>query len=257
MKGGIVGRLDDKVAIITGASSGLGEGTAELFSKEGATVVLTARRADRLEALAKKIETAGGRALAAPGDVRDRKDVKHVVDASIAAYGRIDILVNNAGILDKHMPAVRATDELWNEVIATDLTGVFYCCREVLPHMVKQGVGSIVNVSSIGGVYMSAGVSYSAAKAGVNGLTRNIALQYAGTGIRCNSVNPGPTPTEANTPEKLAEFDQEFKGICAQHQFWAGRSEVVDQANAILFFASDESRYVTGQWLVVDRGMNL
>ena len=142
-------------------------------------------------------------------------------------------------------------------MIATDLTGVFYYCREVLPHMVEAGTGSIVNVSSIGGIYMSAGVSYSAAKAGVNGLTRNIALQYAGTGIRCNSVNPGPTPTEANTPEKLAAFDKEFQQICAGHQFWAGESEVVDQAYAILFFASDESRYITGQWLVVDRGMNL
>jgi NAD(P)-dependent dehydrogenase (short-subunit alcohol dehydrogenase family) len=252
-----MGRLDSKVAIITGASSGLGEGTAELFVKEGATVVLTARRADRLQALAKKIEDGGGYALAVAGDVRNVEDVKRVVVEAIKAYGRIDILVNNGGILDKHMPAIRTSDELWDDVLATNLTGVFHYCREVLPHMVKEGKGSIVNVASIGGIYMSAGVSYSAAKAGVNGLTRNIALQYAGTGIRCNSVNPGPTPTEANTPDKLAEFDQEFMGICAQHQFWAGESEIIDQANAILYFASDESRYVTGQWLVVDRGMNL
>jgi NAD(P)-dependent dehydrogenase (short-subunit alcohol dehydrogenase family) len=249
--------LDGKVALITGASSGIGRGTAELFTKEGATVVLTARREDKLNELAAEIEKAGGKALAVRGDVRVLADVKNVVAQAIATFGRIDILVNNAGILDKHMPTVRTTDELWNDVIATDLTGVFYYCREVLPHMEKAGVGSIVNVASIGGIYMSAGVPYSAAKAGVNGLTRNIALQYAGTGIRCNSVNPGPTPTEANTPEKLAAFDKEFQGICAQHQFWAGESEVIDQAYAILYFASDESRYVTGQWLVVDRGMNL
>ena len=252
-----MGRLDGKVAIVTGASSGLGEGTAELFVKEGAAVVLTARREDKLKSLARKIEGAGGRALAVAGDVRNVEDVKNVVAQAIAAFGHIDILVNNGGILDKHMPTIRASDELWADVLATNLTGVFYYCREVLPHMVKEGKGSIVNVGSIGGIYMSAGVSYSAAKAGVNGLTRNIALQYAGTGIRCNSVNPGPTPTEANTPDKLAEFDQEFMGICAQHQFWAGESEIIDQANAILFFASDESRYVTGQWLAVDRGMNL
>jgi NAD(P)-dependent dehydrogenase (short-subunit alcohol dehydrogenase family) len=250
-------RLEGKVAIITGASSGLGEGTAELFAKEGAAVVLTARREERLQALAKKIEGEGGRALAVAGDVRNVEDVKRVVDQAIAAFGRIDVLVNNGGILDKHMPAIRTSEELWNDVLGTNLTGVFHYCREVLPHLVKEGKGSIVNVASIGGIYMSAGVSYSAAKAGVNGLTRNIALQYAGTGIRCNSVNPGPTPTEANTPERLAEFDQEFMEICAQHQFWAGESEIIDQANAILFFASDESRYVTGQWLVVDRGMNL
>jgi NAD(P)-dependent dehydrogenase (short-subunit alcohol dehydrogenase family) len=252
-----MGRLDGKVAIITGASSGIGEGTADLFAKEGAAVVLTARRKERLDALAKKIEQGGGRALAVPGDVRNVADVKNVVDRAMAVFGKIDILVNNGGILDRHMPCIRTTEELWNDIIATDLTGVFHYCREVLPHMVAAGVGSIVNVASIGGVYMSAGVAYSAAKAGVNGLTRNIALQYAGTGIRCNSVNPGPTPTEANTEEKLATFDKEFMEICSKHQFWAGESEVIDQAYAILYFASDESRYVTGQWLVVDRGMNL
>lgn len=252
-----MGRLDGKVAIVTGASSGIGEGTAELFAKEGAAVVLTARRAEKLEALAKRIEAAGGRALAVPGDVRKVEDVKNVVAQAVATFGKIDILVNNGGILDQHVPAIRCSEELWNDVLATDLTGTFHYCREVLPHMVAAGVGSIVNVASIGGIYMSAGVSYSAAKAGVNGLTRNIALQYAGTGIRCNSVNPGPTPTEANTPEKLAGFDQEFMEICSKHQFWAGESEVIDQAYAILYFASDESRYVTGQWLVVDRGMNL
>lgn len=252
-----MGRLDGKVAIITGASSGIGEGTAELFAKEGAAVVLTARRAEKLTALVEKIEKAGGTALVAAADVRKVGDVENVVERAIQTYGKIDILVNNAGILDKHMPAIRTTDELWNDVIASDLSSVFYCCRAVLPHMVAAGSGSIVNVASIGGIYMSAGVAYSAAKAGVNGLTRNIALQYAGTGIRCNSVNPGPTPTEANTPEKLAAFDKEFQEICAQHQFWAGESEIIDQAYAILYFASDESRYVTGQWLVVDRGMNL
>jgi NAD(P)-dependent dehydrogenase (short-subunit alcohol dehydrogenase family) len=252
-----IGRLDGKVALVTGASSGIGRCTAELFAREGAAVVVTARRAEKLEALAESITKAGGRALAVPGDVRSDVDVKNVVDQTVAAFGRIDILVNNAGILDRHMPAIRTTNELWDDVIASDLTQVFYFCRAVLPHMVETGTGSIVNVASIGGIYMSAGVAYSSAKAGVNGLTRNIALQYSGTGIRCNSVNPGPTPTEANTPEKLAAFDKEFQEICAKHQFWAGESEAIDQANAILFFASDESRYVTGQWLVVDRGMNL
>jgi NAD(P)-dependent dehydrogenase (short-subunit alcohol dehydrogenase family) len=252
-----MGRLDGKVALVTGASAGIGECTAELFAKEGAAVVVTARRAEKLSALVERIEKAGGRALAVAGDVTSSTDVKNVVDQAIAAFGRIDVLVNNAGISDRHMPAIRTTDELWDHVVAVDLSGVFYYCREVLQHMTKTGTGSIVNVSSIGGIYMSAGVAYSAAKAGVNGLTRNIALQYSGTGIRCNSVNPGPTPTELNKPEVLATFDPEFRDICAAHQFWAGECDVIDQANAILFFACDESKSVTGQWLVVDRGMNL
>jgi NAD(P)-dependent dehydrogenase (short-subunit alcohol dehydrogenase family) len=252
-----MGRLAGKVAIITGASSGIGEGTAELFAREGAALILTARRADKLLALVERIETAGGRAIAVPADVTSSAAVKSVVDAAITAFGKIDVLVNNAGISDKHTATIRTTDELWDAVIAADLTSVFYFCREVLAHMVEAGSGSIVNVGSIGGVYMNAGVAYSAAKAGVNGLTRNIALQYAGTGIRCNSVNPGPTPTGLNTPEQLAGFDHELQQICADHSCFVGECEVIDQANAILFLAGDESRYMTGQWLVVDRGMCL
>jgi NAD(P)-dependent dehydrogenase (short-subunit alcohol dehydrogenase family) len=253
-----MGRLDGKVAVVTGASAGIGECTAELFAREGAAVVLTARRLERIETLAAKIAQAGGQALAVPGDVRSSTDVKHVVDQGLATFGHIDILVGNAGIVDRHMATIRVTDELWNDVISTNLTGVFYYCREVLPHMVEAGSGSIVNVSSIGGRYANGGAAYSAAKAGVEALTRNIALQYAGTNIRCNAVCPGPTPTELNTPEKLATFDQEFMRICARHtDLTVGESEVIDQANAILFLASDESRYITGQMLVVDRGMCL
>jgi NAD(P)-dependent dehydrogenase (short-subunit alcohol dehydrogenase family) len=181
-----------------------------------------------------------------------------VVTGAIAAFGRIDVLVNNAGISDKHSPAIRASDDLWDAVIATNLTGTFYFCRATLPHMVEQGSGSIVNMGSIGGVYHCAGVSYSAAKAGVNGLTRNIALQYAGSGIRCNSVNPGPTATTMISPESFSQSDPEMMELTAKHMFLeAGACEPIDQANAVLFLASDESRYITGQWLVVDRGVCL
>ena len=252
-----MGRLVGKVALVTGASSGIGRATAELFAQEGAAVVLTARREDRLAGLVAQIEKRGGRALAVAADARSSLDAKKVVYQAVAAFGKIDILVNNAGISDKHTATVRVSDELWDDVIASDLSSVFYFCREALKYMTQAGTGSIVNVSSIGGVYMNAGVAYSAAKAGVNGLTRNIALQYSGTGIRCNSVNPGPTPTELNTEEALAGFDQELMKICADHSCFCGECEPIDQANAVLFFASDESRYVTGQFLVIDRGMCL
>jgi NAD(P)-dependent dehydrogenase (short-subunit alcohol dehydrogenase family) len=251
-------RLKGKVAVITGASAGIGQGTAELFAKEGAAVVMTARRVDRLNALAEKIEKAGGRALAVPGDATNLAEVKNVIKQTIKTFGKIDILVNNAGISDRHTATIRVTDRFWNQVIETDLTSVFYFCREALKYMVQAGEGVIVNVSSIGGVHGNAGASYSAAKAGVIGLTKNIAIQYAGTGIRCNAVCPGPTPTELNTPEQLANFDQEFMAICERHtDHSVGDSEVIDQANAILFLANDESRYITGQSLVVDRGMCL
>ena len=251
-------RLKGKVAVITGASGGIGGSAAELFAREGAAVVLTARRVDKLKALEKKIKKAGGKAISVPANVRSVTDVKNVFDQAIKTFGKVNILVNNAGISDRHTPAIRTTDQLWDDVIGIDLTGVFYFCREALKHMVKAKAGAIVNVSSIGGVYGNAGVPYSAAKAGVNGLTRNIAIQYSGTGIRCNAVCPGPTPTALNTPEQLATFDKEFMEICERHtDHTVGESEVIDQANAILFLASDEARYITGQLLVVDRGMCL
>jgi len=253
-----MGRLENKIAIITGASAGIGEVTADMFAKEGATVVLTARRLDRITALEEKINKAGGRALAVKCDVSKSGDVKNVIEQTIRAFGRIDILVNNAGISDFHRPALKITDEFWDEVIGTNLTGVFYFCREALKYMSEVKSGVIVNVSSIGGVYGNSGAAYSAAKAGVNGLTKNIAIQYAGTRIRCNAVCPGPTPTPFNTPDQLAKFDREFQEICARHtDFSVGASEIIDQVNAILFLSCDESRCITGQMLVVDRGMCL
>lgn len=248
-------RLAGKIAVITGASAGIGECTAELFAREGAALVLTARRENRIKALADRIVAAGGQAVMVTGDVRSLTDVKAVIDKAMTTYGRIDILVNNAGIIDRHTPTVRVSDDLWEDVIATNLTGVFYYCREALKHMTETGSGAIVNISSIAGRYCNGGAAYTAAKAGVDALTKNIALQYAGTGIRCNSVLPGPTPTEINTPEKLAAFDEEFRDICGRHMdLSVGEADVTDQANAILFLASDESRYITGESLAVDRG---
>ena len=251
-------RLAGKTAIVTGANAGIGEATAELFAREGATVVLVARRADRLAEVAARIETAGGTAFALPADVTVVDDCRNVCDETVKRFGRIDVLVNNAGIVDQHTPTVRVTDELWDTVMAVNLSGTFYFCREYLLRAHEGHAGSIVNVSSIAGVYGNGGAAYSASKYGVIGLTRNIALQYAGTGIRCNAVCPGPTPTELNLPEKLERFDREFMEICARHtDMSVGESDVLDQAEAILFLASDAARHVTGQVLVVDRGMCL
>lgn len=251
-------RLAGKVAVITGAGAGIGACTAELFAAEGAALVLTDLRAEPIEALAAKVNEAGGRATAILSDVRSAADVKKVIDHAIATFARIDVLVNNAGIADRHASAIHTPDDLWDNVLSTNLTGVFNFCRETLPHMVKAGQGSIVNLGSIGGMRMCAGVAYSAAKAGVNGLTKNIALQYAGTGIRCNSVNPGPTTTSMLSPEGMAGADEEMRDLTAAHLYLeAGLCDPIDQARAILFFAGDESRYITGQWLVVDRGGTL
>lgn len=249
-------RLQNKVSIITGANSGIGETTAKLFAKEGATIVMTARRMDQLERVANEIKQTNGhvKLKLIPADITIENDCKRIADETIKEFGRIDILVNNAGIADKHMPITKCSTEWWNEVILVDQTSIFYMTKAVLNHMSK---GSIVNVSSIGGVFGSAGISYSAAKSAVNGMTKNIAIQFADKGIRCNAVCPGPTPTPLNTPEKLATFD-EFATQCAKHMnMGLSHTPAENQAQSILFFASDESEGVTGQILIVDNGITL
>ena len=250
-------RLEGKVAIITGASSGIGRATAELFAMEGAKIVAVGRNKTRL-AEVKDSLSAHTEVIVVTAEAGDVADTQRVFVETLKTFGRVDILVNNAGIADKHRPALRTTDEFWDEVIKVDLTSVFHYCREALKQMTIQGSGAIVNVSSIGGVWANSGISYSAAKAGEIALTKNIAIQYAGTNIRCNAIAPGPTPTELNTDEMIATFDHEFMEICARHtDMSVGFSEARDQANAILFLASEEARCITGQTIVVDRGMCL
>ena len=251
-------RFKQKVAVITGANSGIGQVTAELFAREGAAVVLVARRKDKPEAFQAGIEKEGGKALVVAADITSPADCTNVFDQTINTFGKVDILVNNAGIIDQHTPTIRVTDELWHQLININLTGTFFFCREALKHMTKVDSGVIVNVSSIAGVYGNGEAAYSASKYGVIGLTKNIAIQYSGTGIRCNALGPVPTPTALNTPDKLAHFDQEFMEICARHtDHSVGDSEAIDQANAIFFLCTDESRCMTGQVLVVDKGMCL
>ncbi len=235
-----MGLLEKKVAVITGASSGIGKKTAETFVKEGAVVVLAARRLDKLQEVENEIREKGGEAL------------------TVQADGRVDILVNNAGMADKHRPITRCDQGWWKEICQVNLDSVYYMTKAALVYMERQQSGSIVNISSIGGVFCNSGVAYSATKAAVNAITKNVALQFAGKGIRCNSVCPGPTPTALNTPEQLSTFDREFADLCSAHMYMdVPEADVADQANAILYFASDMSKAVTGQILVVDNGCTL
>jgi NAD(P)-dependent dehydrogenase (short-subunit alcohol dehydrogenase family) len=253
-----MGRLNGKIALITGAGSGIGETTAKLFSNEGAIVVLVARREYTLQRVKQEIEAEGGKVIYVVADLSTAEGCEKAIDYTIAQFGRIDVLVNNAGIADKHRSTLNTTDEWWEEVVAINLTAVFRMCRGALKHMEKQGKGSIVNVSSIGGYRSLAGIAYSATKKAVIAITENIAIQYAGKGIRANAICPGPVPTALNTPENLATFDQEMIKITAQHiALQLPETEPIDQAYAMLYFACDESKGITGQCLVVDNGMTL
>lgn len=254
-----MGRLENKICLITGGNSGIGECCAKLFAREGATLVITARREKELQRVTDEIHAEGGICHWFAGDVTVQEDVERVVTSTMAAFGRIDVLVNNAGIPDKHTRTVWVTDELWDAVYAVNITGCMRFCRAVLPHMEAAGYGSIVNVASIGGVYGCAGASYSSAKAALIGLTKNIAQQYFHTRIRCNSVSPGSTLTPLFDPANFEGADVEMQEITKRRHYHERDTilQPIEQANTILFFASDESSGINGQDLVVDYGNRL
>ena len=249
-----MGRLENKVAIVTGGNSGIGRATAELFCREGAKVIIASRRDEKNQKTVEDIIAMGGEIMAVQADVSKQEDCRKIIDEAIDKYGRIDVLVNNAGIADKHKPISRCEEDWYDEVCKIDQYSVYYMTKYALVHMEKAGKGSIINISSIGALGY-AGISYSAAKAAVNSMTKNIALQYSNTAIRCNAVGPGPTPTALNAPDQVKTFDMDFASVCAKHlNIELPEAQAEDQAEVILFFASDASRAVTGQVLYVDHG---
>lgn len=251
-------RLTGKAAIVTGANSGIGKRTAELFAEEGADLVLVARRMDKLREVEEYCRSLGRNVISVSADVSVQEDCSRVCREAAETFGKIDVLVNNAGIADKHRPITRCDADWWDHIIRVDQYSVFYMMQEALRYMEPAGQGSIVNISSIGGTSHCAGISYTAAKTAVIGMSKNVAIQFAGTGIRVNVVAPGPTPTSLNTPDQLATFDGTFAAQCARH-FDDTVPEVTaeDQARTILFFASDDSRGCNGQVIVVDNGRTI
>ena len=252
-----MGRLEGKVVIVTGGNSGVGAATAVLFAKEGAKVVISARRQAQLEEVAAKIREAGGEVLPVVTDISKPEDAKNLVAKTVEAYGKVDVLVNNAGVLEEGLkPIDRVTDEDMDRILGINTKGTMYCMREALAEMKKANYGSIVNVASVAGVMGCGGAAYVSSKAAIVGVTRHTALRFAGTGIRCNAVCPGSivTPMVANArPENLDMFGQMAKHgdlrvpVCMPD----------DVANILLFLASDESKAITGQAIVSDFGSTL
>lgn len=245
-------RLEGKVALITGAGSGIGKATAELFAAEGAKVVASDISVPRLADLKNEVEAAGGTIITLVGDVSKRDDDEKMVEAAIATYGTIDIVVNNAGIMDDFVPLADLEDSLWERVMGVNLDGPMYIIRKALQTMLEKGSGSIVNVASVGGLFGGrSGVSYTASKHAVIGLTRSVAYHYAKKGIRCNAVCPGGVATniEIKQPNPLGyeRLQTTFPTVTRQ-------ADAKELANAILFLASDEASFVNGDIMVVDGG---
>jgi NAD(P)-dependent dehydrogenase (short-subunit alcohol dehydrogenase family) len=249
-------RLADKVAIITGSSGGMGKVAAELFAKEGASVLVTDVAAHEGEETAQAIRYAGGRATFVKANVALEDDVKHMVNVAIEEFGRVDILYNNAGIMPADDTSVTETSELtWDRVMDVNLKSTFFCAKYTIPHMVKHGKGSIINVASFV-AFMGCTVpqdAYTASKGGMLSLTKSFAIQYGKHGIRCNAICPGPI----ETPLLRTLWTSEEARTLRLNRIPLGRfGEPNDIVYMALYLASDESSWTTGAWLMVDGGIS-
>ncbi len=248
-------RLEGKVAVITGGNAGIGEAVAKRFTEEGASVVITGRRQPELDRVVKIIRQNNGKVLAVAGSVTDEAHAKDVARKAIDSLGRIDILVNNAGVGDFGKRLHEIDDATWNTVFDINLTGVFRMTRAIVPQMLKQQSGSIVNISSVASLAGIPGLSaYAASKGGLDALTRALAIDYAQDGIRCNVVNPGLIDTPMAAP--LMSNTERLQSLLSQYAIRrAGTPEEV--ANMVLYLASDEARWVTGGTFPIDGGMTV
>ena len=251
-------RLKDKVAIVTGSTSGIGEATAVLFAREGAKVVVVGRRRKEGERVVKEIRDEGGKAIFVLTDVSNEDEVKRMVQTTVENYERADVLFNNAGtMLSKKLH--ETTNEEWDRVMNVDLKGVFWCSKYVVPHMKRQGGGSIIMCSSANAIVAEPDLgAYCAAKGAVNGMTRSMALDYGPDRIRVNAICPGyiDTPLGDDYFNSLPDPEAAKRKAGALHAL--GRvGTAMEIAYCALFLASDESSFVTGECLVADGGLSV
>ncbi len=249
-------RLSNKVAIVTGASAGIGRATAKLFAAEGAKLVVGARRQSELDALVAEIKAEGGNAVALAGDVRSEEYAKALVALAVETYGRLDVAFNNAGTLGEAGPSTSVSEQGWNDAIAINLTGSFLGAKHQIAEMVKHGAGSVIFTSTfVGYSFAFPGVAaYAASKAGLIGLTQALAAEFGPQGVRVNAILPGAVDTDMyremnNTPESQSFITNlhALKRVAAPEEL----------ARSVLYLASDDSAFVTGTASLVDGGASI
>jgi NAD(P)-dependent dehydrogenase (short-subunit alcohol dehydrogenase family) len=246
--------LEGKIALITGAGSGVGRATANLFAKNGGSVVVVDLLPDRVSQVVAEIQASGGKATGMAMDLSVKTEVDRMVDEALKSFGRVDILHNNAGIMDGVRPVADTTDDVWEKVIDVNLNAPFRASRRVIPSMLKQGGGVIINTASVAGLFGGiAGAAYTVSKHGLIGLTRNIAAFYGAKGIRCNAMVLGAVNTNigvgSGQPSPLGM--EQLNKVAALIPRMAEPTEIAELA---LFLASGKSSYVNGSCVVIDGG---
>ena len=251
-------RLQDKVAIITGAGSGMGRVAAQMFAAEGAKVVVAEYDERAGNETVASVAEAGGEATFVRTDVSNEADAKAMVDHAVATYGQVDVLYNNAGIMPEPDHSVIDTDvAVWDQVMAVNLRGVFLGCKHAIPRMLEQGSGSIINISSFVAI-LGCSVpqdAYTASKGAVLALTRSMAVQFAGRGVRSNAICPGPIETPLLMDWLLKDEDAKQLRLARNPTGRFGKPEEI--VNVALYLASDESRWTNGASFVIDGGISV
>ncbi len=249
--------VKDKIVIVTGSGSGIGAATAKHFAKHQAKVIVSDIREDKAQKIVDEIKADGGEAIAVISNVAKFDEVEQLIEKTVSTYGQLDVIVNNAGIGPSNMAKTgEYTLEDWDSVIAVNQTGVFYCMKLALQQMIKQGGGNIVNIASLAGLKASLNnLSYSASKFAVVGMTKSAALEYATKNIRINAVCPGYT--ESALLDKLLsvrpDMDQMLKSVIPMKRY--GLAEEI--AEAVVWLASDNTKFITGQTITLDGGTSL
>lgn len=246
--------LENKIVLLTGASSGIGYAIGKEFAAHGATVIAMARRTDRLEKLKEETAHAKGKVLPMGGDVGLQEDIDRVVAETLKQFGHIDILINNAGVLDNYQAAENVQDEMWNRVLNINVTGIMRMTRAVIPGMVERKSGVILNTTSVGGLNgMRGGLAYVASKHAVVGMTKNIGFTYAQDGIRCVAVAPGSVGTEIGDTVKEPDM-KTLNLLMAGFQMFPKVGTPEELAKVFAFLASEDASFINGTTVVVDGG---
>ncbi|HEX7556440.1 MAG TPA: SDR family oxidoreductase, partial [Leptolinea sp.] len=249
-------KLQGKVAVITGVGSGIGRAITLLFSREGARIVGGEWNDKTLEEVVKEVHSAGGEITGVKINVAVRSDAEGLIDNAIKTYGRVDILVNNAGVMDLNQGIGEMTDEIWQHVLGINLNGPMFTSRRAVPHMVKQGGGSIINIDSVAGLEGgAAGAAYTVSKHALIGLTRNTAWRYTLEGVRCNAIAAGGVETNIVASIDMTKMDAQGSARAQVYQkIIPAMLKPIDIANLALFLASDDSKMINGAIIPADAG---